>query len=97
MLLGIFDSLEYNNLFQLDDDSSITAQALLHSSAELRFDWKIASEQSHLGFSMKAQLTFNDNSCLQDCTELLGLFPAVEQRSPVNFLTMVLGLSPCQL
>lgn len=97
MLPGVFDSLEYNNLFQLADDSSITAQALLHSSAELCFDWKIASEQSHLGFSMKAQLIFNDKSCLQDCTELLGLFLAVKQRSPVNFLTTVLDLSPCQL
>ena len=97
MLLGTFDSLEYNNLFQLDDDSSITAQALLHSLAELRFDWKIASEQSHPGFSMKTQLIFNDKACLQDCTELLGLFSAVKQRSSVNFLTMVLGLSPCQL
>lgn len=97
MLPGIFDSLEYNNLFQLDDDSSIIAQALLCVSAELRFDWKIASEQSHLGFSMKAQLIFNDKTCLQDCTELLGLFPAVKQRSPVDFLTTVLGLSPCQL
>lgn len=54
MLLGIFDSLEYNNLFQLEDDSSITAQALLGSLAELRFDWKIVSEHSHLGISMKA-------------------------------------------
>lgn len=54
MLLGIFDSLEYDNLFQLEDDSSITAQALLGSLAEPRFDWKIASEHSHLGISMKA-------------------------------------------
>lgn len=44
MLPGIFDSLEYNNLFQLDDDSAIIAQALLCVSAELHFDWKIASE-----------------------------------------------------
>lgn len=97
MLLGISDSLEYNNLSQLYDYSSITAQALLRSSAKLHFDWKTASEYSHLGFSMKAQLIFNDKSCLQDCTELLGLFSAVKQHSPVNFLTVVLGLSPCQL
>jgi len=93
----MFDSLEYNTSFQLDDDSSTTARALLHCSAELRFDWEIASEHRHLGFSRKAQLIFNDKSCLQDCTELLGLFSAVNQSSPVNLLIMVLGLSPCQL
>lgn len=85
MLLGILDSLEYNNLFQLEDDSSVTAWALLCSSAELHFDWKIASKCSHWGFSMKVQLIFNNKSCLQDCTELLGLFLAVKQHGPVKF------------
>lgn len=85
MLLGILDSLEYNNLFQLEDDSSITEQALLGSSAELRLDWKIASKCSHWGFSMKAQLIFNNKSCLQDCTELLGLFLPIKQCGPVKF------------
>lgn len=54
MLLGISDSHEYNNLFQLEVDSSVTAQALLGRLAEPRFNWKIASEHSHLGISMKA-------------------------------------------
>lgn len=74
MLLGTFSAVQGNPLFQLDDESSVTASVLPRSLAELRFDWKIASKQSHLGPSMKAQLIFNHKACLQDSTDLLGLF-----------------------
>lgn len=58
MLLGILDSLEYNNLFQLEDDSSITARALLCSLAELHFDWKIASKRQSPGICHESTIDF---------------------------------------